>query len=182
MGTRNVTIVKMNGETKIAQYCQWDGYPTGQGADIAEFIQKRLTTPEGLAQFRERVAAVSWITPERHKALWVECGASPDNDWVTMDVSSKFAARYPELHRDTGARILGLVYDGKAKELQNSEDFAIESSGGFGCEYVYVLDLDTQQVNVYGGTVRPDNLMKTYSFDKFTAKAMKDLEASEREE
>ena len=42
MGTRNLIIVKLKGEVKVSQYCQWDGYPTGQGADLAKFIQNKL--------------------------------------------------------------------------------------------------------------------------------------------
>ena len=38
MGTRHLIIVKSEGKTKVAQYGQWDGYPTGQGKDIAIFL------------------------------------------------------------------------------------------------------------------------------------------------
>src|SRR5574337_1233174 len=38
MGTRNLTAVMMNGEYKVAQYGQWDGYPEGQGKTILEFL------------------------------------------------------------------------------------------------------------------------------------------------
>ena len=32
MGTRNLTkVIDSNGVTKVAQYGQWDGYPSGQG-------------------------------------------------------------------------------------------------------------------------------------------------------
>lgn len=40
MGTRNITRVKSGGQLKVCQYCQWDGYPTGAGAGIIEFIRK----------------------------------------------------------------------------------------------------------------------------------------------
>ena len=39
MGTRNITRVKSDGQLKVCQYCQWDGYPTGAGADIIRFIR-----------------------------------------------------------------------------------------------------------------------------------------------
>lgn len=38
MGTRNSTLVKSKGKVKVAQYGQWDGYPTGQGQTIADFL------------------------------------------------------------------------------------------------------------------------------------------------
>lgn len=31
MGTRNPTAVVLDGEYKLAQYGQWDGFPSGQG-------------------------------------------------------------------------------------------------------------------------------------------------------
>lgn len=31
MGTRNLTCVVLDGEFKVAQYGQWDGYPEGSG-------------------------------------------------------------------------------------------------------------------------------------------------------
>lgn len=40
MGTRNLTCVVVDGEMKVAQYGQWDGYPEGQGATCCEFIQE----------------------------------------------------------------------------------------------------------------------------------------------
>ena len=31
MGTRNLTMVIQDQQTRIAQYGQWDGFPDGQG-------------------------------------------------------------------------------------------------------------------------------------------------------
>lgn len=40
MGTRNLTCVVLDGEYKVAQYGQWDGYPEGQGRTILEFLSQ----------------------------------------------------------------------------------------------------------------------------------------------
>jgi hypothetical protein len=130
MGTRNLTCVVKNGEFKVAQYCQWDGYPSGQGETIVEFIQRRLQDSEGLTIFNQRVLEVSEITIDELKAKWVECSANPNSDMVSMEVSHKFNEKYPQYHRDFGARILG------------------ES---LFCEWAYVLDLDNNVLEVYKG-------------------------------
>lgn len=39
MGTRHLTVVVKNDKYKVAQYGQWDGYPSGAGANVIEFIQ-----------------------------------------------------------------------------------------------------------------------------------------------
>ena len=36
MGTRNLTAVYLDGQYKVAQYGQWDGYPEGQGIASAQ--------------------------------------------------------------------------------------------------------------------------------------------------
>jgi hypothetical protein len=42
MGTRHLIEVKIDGELKVAQYGQWDGYLTGQGVNIADFIHNKM--------------------------------------------------------------------------------------------------------------------------------------------
>ena len=42
MGTRNLTIVYVDGEYKVAQYGQWDGYPEGQGATCLDFLRNKM--------------------------------------------------------------------------------------------------------------------------------------------
>lgn len=39
MGTRHLICVQHNNEYKVAKYGQWDGYPSGQGAGILEFLK-----------------------------------------------------------------------------------------------------------------------------------------------
>ena len=42
MGTRHLTCVVKDGDYKVAQYGQWDGYPSGQGIDILTFLREEL--------------------------------------------------------------------------------------------------------------------------------------------
>ncbi|KAH0393586.1 hypothetical protein KCU89_g12258, partial [Aureobasidium melanogenum] len=38
MGTRNLTLVYYNGQYRIVQYGQWDGFPDGQGLNVLSFL------------------------------------------------------------------------------------------------------------------------------------------------
>lgn len=44
MGTRNLTIVHSNGEYKVAQYGQQDGYPEGLGAQQLNMTNTEMDT------------------------------------------------------------------------------------------------------------------------------------------
>jgi hypothetical protein len=143
MGTRHLTCVVKGGEYKVAQYGQWDGYPSGQGSTILDFLHK---APEG---WERKIDGCTWIDGDELKAKWVECGADPDSDLVSFDVSSVFAEKYPELSRDTGARVLQLIADSdNGLKLENSLSFANDS---LFCEYAYVVDLDKGTFEVYKG-------------------------------
>jgi hypothetical protein len=168
MGTRNLTVVKLDGKVKVAQYCQWDGYPTGQGITIAEFLPK-IRTRKQMADFKAKLRDVKFISSKKHQSLWAECGAD-DSGWVNMDVSNQFRKKYPELHRDTGAAVLELIRSGNVTMLTNQIKFLKDSTW---CEYAYEIDLNRRTVKVYTGKTKP---YKTYKFSKFTKQAMADLE------
>lgn len=42
MGTRNLTAVYLDGQYKVAQYGQWDGYPEGQGITVLTFLRDKM--------------------------------------------------------------------------------------------------------------------------------------------
>ena len=43
MGTRNLTmVINQKGEKKVAQYGQWDGYPSGVGVSVLNFLKNIL--------------------------------------------------------------------------------------------------------------------------------------------
>jgi hypothetical protein len=146
MGTRNLTAVFVDGQTKVAQYGQWDGYPKGQGRTILNFLRSLDTLPK-TARFVENVRAAKFIDEDEVDNRWKSVGA--EGQWVSFDISDKFKEQFPELHRDTGGEILQLVYDREPGiELFNQLAFA-DDPGFFGCEWAYVVDLDSRVLEAY---------------------------------
>jgi hypothetical protein len=119
MGTRNLTLVRSKKKIKIAQYGQWDGYPSGAGVVIARFIQTKMN----LAKFKQKVDQLQF-----------------------KELSESAEDIPPEYSRDTGARILELVQESDIKYVENSESFLRDS---LFCEFAYLLDLDEEIVIIY---------------------------------
>ena len=149
MGTRNLTMVISNGETKIAQYGQWDGYPEGQGATALEFLLN-----SDMKVFKSKLERCRFIENSKRKQtemknFLAKIGSS--NGWMNGDQAEKYHKKYPFLTRDNGAKILDMVYDDDTDKLiwlNNSEDFAADS---LFCEWAYVIDLDKNTFEVYEG-------------------------------
>ena len=53
MGTRHITAVVAEGEFVVAQYGQWDGYPTGAGNNIATYPLDELPTDSQLMKLEK---------------------------------------------------------------------------------------------------------------------------------
>lgn len=143
MGTRHLICVVKDGKYKIAQYGQWDGYPSGQGTSILDFLKSG-----NVFKLRQKVDSLTWITDEEHKARWEECGADGSGR-VDMETAERFKQAYPELSRDTGAGVLDCIVEAEHPlKLYNRIEFAQDS---LFCEWAYVLDLDNDTLEVYKG-------------------------------
>lgn len=143
MGTRNSTLVQIDGEYKIAQYCQWDGYPEGKGLGILEFLRN-----SDLQKFKEKASSLKSLTKEEVEKLWNECG-SDNSGFVSFDIANRFKEKYPHLHRDTGGRdILELVDGDKIDAVFLNTEFPKNS---LWCEWCYVLDMDKKIFEIHKG-------------------------------
>lgn len=144
MGTRGLTMVVLNSETKVSQYGQWDHYPSGKGIDILELISSF-----NIEKFKEKISKLHWITEEEANKV------DENENWET---------NYPYLSRDAGGQILNAIYNGEmvvsagigerkvikcdVKFLTNKESFAGDS---LFCEWAYVIDLDKNTFEIYKG-------------------------------
>lgn len=129
MGTRHLIVVQIDGEYKIAQYGQWDGYPAGQGTTVLNFLKTA-----DLEAFKSKLRRLRWLSDE-------ECSA--------VDKIKNWPKAYPWLSRDAGAKILAMVADHETPlALGNSIIFAEDS---LFCEWAYVIDFDTGVLEVWKG-------------------------------
>lgn len=164
MGTRNSTLVISNGQTKIGQYCQWDGYPEGQGKTAIEFLNT-LKTQAAWTKFRNAVNGLKSLADEEVQAKLVKCGATPGKSLVSINVAEKFKKKYPHLERSFGAHILKAVHSGKVTEVAIDDQFV---KNGLFCEWAYVIDLDLGTFEVYKGfTNNPIHETERFYFDGY---------------
>ncbi|WP_437609606.1 hypothetical protein [Erwinia sp. V71] len=146
MGTRHLTCVVKDGEYKVAQYGQWDGYPSGQGVDALDFLRNM-----GRDKFLTSLAATYQPTEEQIAAWWKEVGhdIGSNDGWVSHDISKKYKDKHPSLSRDAGAKILQMIQDASEPVPLNLYlTFAAES---LFCEWAYVVDFDKNTFEVYEG-------------------------------
>lgn len=194
MGTRNLTVVVLDGEYKVAQYCQWDGYPSGVGLRVLDFIKNQMN----VRKFKKALKGCSFVEDSFIENAWVKCEQNIEMGSNTLgetvrpkDVGSLFNLRHPEFNRDTGPEILKLIQALGPLKLQNSINFAGDS---LFCEWVYVLDLDKKVLEVYNGYTKkkskgerfsklkgqhgsqPIRLLKKFTFKSLTRDKLLELE------
>jgi hypothetical protein len=184
MGTRHLIAVYVDGQPRIAQYGQWDGYPEGQGATVLKFLRSLKSKGPGSKRdtFIKRLRGSRWATQENFEAINKAIGID-DSGWMNMDQAAKFKQGWPQLSRDMGGDILQFICDAEVPEggfmLKNSLDFAAD---GLFCEFAYVIDFDQNVFEVYKGfnggqggrfadmprsnpEYAPVGLVKTYNLD-----------------
>lgn len=137
MGTRNLTIVYYKGQYRIVQYGQYDGYPSGQGTTVLEFLQDS----ENITKLRTALDAGD--------TLIFEIKRGDDSDARLGD--------HPALSNLTGAKILTL-----ATEATEKTPMPVMLSMGsiIDCifiEWTWVVDLDNDTFECYSGHVGPNH-------------------------
>lgn len=174
MGTRNVTIVKLDGAIIATKYCQWDGYPTGQGLDLCKFIRKDLD----LRKLKKSLRNATVISEGDAEILFDKYIKAVEN--VAYDKRKKIQEKLvPTLTRDTGGgALLKFIQERPELPLTPIEGDLNYATGkdefSFGMEYAYEVDLDNKTVKVYDGKYLDSQLVETMTFQSI--KRAKDIE------
>lgn len=146
MATRHLTMVICGGETKIAQYGHFDGYPSGVGTKLLKLLHR----------------SDAEVIPSRLHY----CKVMEDSEYRrffkghALDEKALEDA-YPHFWWYDGADLLEMLLDRphEVDVLLNAE-FANDS---LQCEWAYVLDYDARTFEVYKGW----NKMPLPSTDRF---------------
>ena len=150
MGTRNLQmVINKEGDTKIAQYCQWDGYPSGQGVDILAFLLKIQQDQELKKQFLTNLDKLRFAT--QTDSLEVEHflkGIGVNDVWMNMEQSKLYQERYYYLSRDCGSDIFNLVLEGSVPFLSDASSADSQNWN----EWAYIVNFKTNVLEVYQDT------------------------------
>ena len=146
MGTRNLTkVIDKDGIVRVAQYGQWDGYPSGQGLNALYHATAHRAIEAGLAKVR-------WAEQEELDKIYASL---PEMNRFGTDDSKAFGLLYPNLTRDTCADILGVVA-WSVGEVILVDESEFENDGLF-CEGVYTIDFQKRKfVSKFGKVVEFD--------------------------
>lgn len=159
MSTRSLICVYNNGEYKVAQYSQYDGYPEGQGNDILSFLNGNLINQKeyGINQvvynkdrFLHALDNCKFIEDEECLSLWKEAGEIYPNGSIPDKTYNNMNNFYPQLKRDMGSYVLSYIQKKGGVKLMNDLDFASDS---LFCEWAYVIDYDINKFEVYKGFI-----------------------------
>ncbi len=145
MGTRNLTVVQHNGEYKVAKYCQWDGYPSGQGATILDFLINRFDKQKFIANLDK-----CYTDQDKLDQMWKDAGSDPETGMIEMRKSEAFTKIHPQLGREMGGDVLEFIQDSTADSILLPFDIEFAQDGLF-CEWCYIIDLDKDTLEVYTG-------------------------------
>ena len=164
MGTRNLTVVKnLEGTTKIAQYGQWDGYPSYSGIQALEFLRDKTNRDNLMVELQQ----VEFVSDEEVDTLYKQYEST---DWENKD----FLNAYPGLHRDTGIGILEVVAN-TTKTIKTVDNSEFRNDDLF-CEGIYEVDFSTNKfISTYGGHVIEYDLDTLPSDEEYLASFEKDL-------
>jgi hypothetical protein len=147
MGTRHLVTVRNEGEYVVAQYGQWDGYPSGQGITILGF----LNSEGNIEKLKEALKKVRFIDFKGRDKEFIEEYEKNAPEWSSDPDNRTFEQRRwfkSYCSRDVGGEILENIAVSTDSEilLKNSLDFGDDS---LFCEYAYTIDLDKNTFEIY---------------------------------
>ena len=162
MGTRNLTmVIDQQGEKKVAQYGQWDGYPSGVGLGVLSFLKDK----DLFDKFKSNLSKVRFLDEKGVDKEFIE-----DYDKNAPKWSNEPDNRTEEQKRWFGTYCTRDLAEEVLTNIANSTDDEIllldreETATGDGwVQYSYVINLKENSLGVYGHVDQEP--LKVYQLD-----------------
>lgn len=181
MGTRNLTmVINQEGKTKVAQYGQWDGYPSGVGVGVLDFLKNKELNDK----LKANLEKVRFLDSEGKDKDFIESYDKNAPEWSNepdnrTDEQKRWFSTY--CNRDLANEVLENIANSNDEEiiLLNRENTAKE--GGW-CEYSYVINYQKNTFGIYGHIDQEP--MKVYDLNNLPTEEdfLKELELVEDED
>jgi hypothetical protein len=145
MGTRHhQKVINKQGELKVSQYGQWDGYPDGQGVEILDYLKQG-----NLDKYQEELDKLHLITDEEVKIVATD---------------PKWQENYPYMSRDCGSKIHQMIEDGEVKFVQ----FIDDEEAKRWCQGFYTIDFQQNKfIAEFNGVIREYSLSDLPTDEQF---------------
>ena len=139
MGTRHKqTVINKAGEIKVAQYGQWDGYPSGQGVEILRYLRSA-----NLEEYQKNLDSIPLATTEQLEEI---------------DEVENWPELYPYLSRDCGSNIHQMIENGEVEFVKHIDEWEANNW----CDGFYTIDFSknefTSEFYDLKSTFKLDNL------------------------
>lgn len=144
MGTRGICGFKYQDKYYL-MYNQYDAYPEGLGRDVVEFVNGVVY----LAEFDKLKENVSKLKLVNNKIIPTQDQIKKYQKYSDINISRQTNQDWYCLFRKLqDGKILYEVLNGNVTDFYETNEFAKDS---LFCEYGYVVNLDTMQVDFYNG-------------------------------
>ena len=148
MGTRNLTmVIDKEGNKKIAQYGQWDGYPSGVGVGVLRFLKNE----ELVKSLISNLSKVRFLDQEgRDKAFYESYEKNTPNWSNEPDNRTGEQKRWWDLFcsRNLAEEVLTNIAVSQDDEIMILDRENTAKGDGW-VEYSYVIDFSKNTLTVY---------------------------------
>lgn len=148
MGTRNMTmVINQEGKKKVAQYGQWDGYPSGVGLGVLKFLKNR----ELFEKLKTNLSKVRFLDEEGVDKEFIESYNKNAPQWSDevdkrTDEQKHWFNTY--CSRDLAEEVLTNIANSNDEEIILLDRESTATGDGW-VEYSYVINLQENTLGVY---------------------------------
>ena len=176
MGTRHlIQVIDNEGEMKVAQYGQFDGYPSGMG------VRTLFYATYHLKEIERGLKRVRWASEEEVEVIYAKY---PQANYLGTEDCENLELLYPNLVRETSADVLmTIAYSVGEVLLVDNREFANDE---LYCEGIYTINYQTNMfTSMYNGTtweLKLDELPEHTEYLELYKKAVEMAEENKKDE